>query len=476
MCDTLVATGKATFDGSVILAKNSDREADEVQILRYFPRTYHKDNEILKCTYISIPHVKETYSILISQPFWMWGCEMGANEFGLAIGNEAVFTKEPVEKNGLLGMDLIRLALERCKNAYEALMLITELIEKYGQGGNGGYKHNLFYHNSFILADSQQAFILETANKNWVAQKVDGVRSISNGLTIEEDFDFSSKGIEDYARKKGYLKKGENFNFQKCFSDKFYTYFSKCKIRQQRSTYLLKKYEGSINPKIMMEILRDHGNKKNEADYLPPDKTDMGSICMHASGLPTRPSQSVASLIAHLRKDLPTFWATGSSAPCTSVFIPFYLKENEKFDFNYFFANHMEQENIHKDVTKSKSNQNILYNEKIYWWMHEKLHRQAIFKWDYFIKEIKPQIKSLEISLIEKDEKLYSQKAKFCDFISFSKEAVSESIEKHKIWLDKILMAQKSSTDMIFSSFWKRLKKNDIIENNNLNKFNYTKM
>lgn len=31
MCDTLVATGKATIYGSVILAKNSDREANEVQ-------------------------------------------------------------------------------------------------------------------------------------------------------------------------------------------------------------------------------------------------------------------------------------------------------------------------------------------------------------------------------------------------------------------------------------------------------------
>lgn len=461
MCDTLVATGKATSDGSVILAKNSDREADEVQILTYYPRKRYKNGENCKCTYISIPQVEETYQILISRPFWMWGCEMGANEYGLAIGNEAVFTKEPVEKSGLLGMDLIRIVLERCKTANDALMLTTSLIEKYGQGGNAGYKHSLFYHNSFIFADPVEAYVLETANKHWVAIKVDGTRSISNGLTIEENFDFSSKGIEDYARKKGYLKKGEVFNFRKAFSDRFYTYFSKCKIRQKRSTDLLNKYKGSINPEIMMEILKDHGVKDEEELKISPSKTDMGSICMHASFLPTRPSQSVSAFIAHLRKDFPSYWATASSGTCTSVFLPFYMKEkekmeNEKVDFGYFrlFTNN-EFDNIDK-----KQNPKInLYNKEIYWWLHEKLHREAIFKWDYFIKEIKPEIKTFELQLIEKDYKLYDEKASFEDFVLFSTDAVQKSIEKHKIWLDKLSLASKSKENLLFSFYWKNLNK-----------------
>ena len=435
MCDTIVATQKATADGSIILAKNSDREANEAQLLEHYPRRVWKEGEPLACTYISIPQVAETNEILISRPFWMWGCEMGANEHGLAIGNEAVFTKEPYEKTGLLGMDLIRLALERCRTAFEAILLITELIERYGQGGKAGMERKLYYHNSFILADKEEAYVLETANKHWVAIRVNGIRSISNGLTIGEEYHFSSKNIEDYARKKGYLKNGRNFNFRECFSDRFYTHFSRCSVRQSRTTGLARKHAGSITVADMFEILRDHGG---DDVYLPPDKTNMGTVCMHASLWPTRPSQSVAAFVAHLRKDRPVFWASGSSGTCTSIFMPFYLTGKS---IDYFPASGHGK-----------------YSPESYWWQHEKIHRQAIFKWDYFQKSIAPAIKGLENQFQAEENELYRYREDGQNgqqFFDFSKKCVEKIIELHKKWDYELKEAPARGTSLSFKLFWK---------------------
>ncbi|MFX1411491.1 MAG: C69 family dipeptidase, partial [Promethearchaeota archaeon] len=185
MCDTLVALGNSTQDGSVIFGKNSDRPSNEVQLITYAPRTKYSMGKKVKCTYISIPQVSETAAVILSQPWWMWGAEMGVNEYGVAIGNEAVYTYEGLRNSGLLGMDLLRLGLERGKNAKEALDIITNLLEKYGQGGGCSYDDpGWMYHNSFLIVDSEDAYVLETADEWWIAEKVKDVRSITNELSI----------------------------------------------------------------------------------------------------------------------------------------------------------------------------------------------------------------------------------------------------------------------------------------------------
>jgi len=99
MCDTFVVLPAETADGSIIFGKNSDREPNEAQALEFHPGNTFPPGATVTCTYIEIPQAAETFPILISRPFWMWGAEMGANSAGVVIGNEAVFTRMPIDRH-----------------------------------------------------------------------------------------------------------------------------------------------------------------------------------------------------------------------------------------------------------------------------------------------------------------------------------------------------------------------------------------
>src|SRR3954447_6793834 len=117
MCDTAVAVGAATATGHVIFAKNSDRHPNECQPLFHAPRRTHRPGDVLHCQYVEIPEGAESWEVIGSRPWWLWGFETGVNEWGVAIGNEAIFTNEPVPEPGLHGMEFVRLGLERGASA-----------------------------------------------------------------------------------------------------------------------------------------------------------------------------------------------------------------------------------------------------------------------------------------------------------------------------------------------------------------------
>ena len=93
-CDTLVALGSETRSGRTLFAKNSDRPTTECQPLQAVPARRHPPGATVRCTYLEIPEAPETLAVLGSRPWWIWGFEHGVNEAGVAIGNEALHTRE----------------------------------------------------------------------------------------------------------------------------------------------------------------------------------------------------------------------------------------------------------------------------------------------------------------------------------------------------------------------------------------------
>ncbi|KAG7464025.1 hypothetical protein MATL_G00182960 [Megalops atlanticus] len=259
-CDTFVALPPSTAGQRVIFGKNSDRPCDEVQEVVYFPAADHREGEKVECTYIEIEQASHTHAVVLSRPAWLWGAEMGANEHQVCIGNEAVWGRQEVDdQEALLGMDLVRLGLERADTAQKALDVIVELLERYGQGGNCMEDQSSFsYHNSFLISDRTEAWVLETSGKYWAAERVkEGYRNISNQYSITTKIDREHPEMREYARSQGWWDGKAEFNFTGVYS-----YMNTARIDASSSRYcegrkLLKKSEGHITAETMMAILRD---------------------------------------------------------------------------------------------------------------------------------------------------------------------------------------------------------------------------
>lgn len=187
MCDTLctvgVAAGCTGWDGAVF-AKNSDRPKHEPQPLRRLPP---RSDDRTRTTYLELDGAPgDTLDVLGSGPDWMWGLEQGLNVAGVAIGNERVWTSSDPRSApaALTGMDLVRLGLERGSSAAQAVEVMVALLEQHGQGGACHPGGRSPYWSTFLVADRDHAYVLETSGDDWATEEVVGSRAISNRLTV----------------------------------------------------------------------------------------------------------------------------------------------------------------------------------------------------------------------------------------------------------------------------------------------------
>jgi dipeptidase len=328
VCDTLVSV---TDDG-LLFAKNSDRDPNEAQLLEWVPAADHRPGADLACTHVTIAQVAHTHAVLLSRPWWMWGAEIGANEHGVVIGNEAVFTRVggllhggSEQAPGLLGMDLLRLGLERATTAGAAVEVIVDLLERHGQGGSCSLAHPGFsYDNSFIVADPSGAVVLETAGRSHAVEQVrTRGRSISNGLTIA--------------------------GFARANADPVRGRVAACAARRLRTEAHARRARGVAD---LFAALRDHGPGATPA-YSPLNGA-LSAPCAHPGGLLTS-TQTTASWVADLRGPV-QHWATATAAPCTSIFKPV---------------------SVDSPVEGGPAPADA-FDDRTPWWRHERLHRASM--------------------------------------------------------------------------------------------------
>ncbi len=329
MCDTVCVRK----DKHVLFAKNSDRNKDEPQYTWYAvhpledfdnPHLFEEHAEYRatswKTLQQAIPQFSHPYPALVSTPSWMWGAEMGINLHGVAIGNEGLFTNDvaPYSKAGLLGMDILRIALHNAATAREARDIIIHLIETFGQGGNGAYKGKLMYHNAFLITDGSETYILETAARAWAWKLVNTSTSISNALSLRCDYDATNQRVSDHRH-----SSGEKIDFKRCYQDSFYSRFSRGDYRLAMTRAAILSIDDTVPG--LRDLCRSHITKEPHAG--------MKSICIHPD--PITRTATTASMVIDYAQTHPRqktshpqrcfAWSTCTPYPCSSLYKPFPL-------------------------------------------------------------------------------------------------------------------------------------------------------
>lgn len=380
-CDTLGVCSSNSLYHSNMMAKNSDRPICEAQPLVWIPAADHTKGETLECTGITIPQVPHTYGVLGSKPYWMWGFEMGANDHGVVIGNEAEHSRDlGLEKTeGLLGMDLLRLGLERGATAQEAMKSIITLLSEYGQNRNASVLRNSRYENSFLILDKDEVWILETAGRRYVAKKVSNFHALGNTYSIGEVFDLASFDLESHARASGWLMPYEKFNFERAYSlhSPILNLATPRRRRLMQLAALIKKHDLTS----LRSVFRDHYDGELIGPRWGASTGVFPTICRHS--LDVNASQTAASMLTYYRDGIGLIVRQAYSQPCTSVYIPAY---------------------VGIALPELMSRGGGTFDDDSLWWLMDRLAKAVSIDYDRFFPDVFKEANRLEEDIDKKSE------------------------------------------------------------------------
>ena len=409
MCDTLVALGSETLGGGVIFAKSADCEANEANALVRLPRRSHAAGEVVRLSHLVIPQARETYELILTKAFWTYGCEMGVNEHGLCMGEEAVFTTEPrEERDGIIGPDLMRIGLERSRNCLEAIELMTRLLEEYGQGGSAELKGNSHFDSSFLMADPSGAYLLETAGRKWALRRVEGFASISNMLSIGVEWDRCSAA-----------KGEEGLDWAASFGQAGIPASLGAIRRHAMTSRALEAAKGGLTVRGVFDLLRDHG-----PGYRPESAQAHTGTCVHAGPQSNRWWQADGAMVADLRGSDRIVWATGTSGNCLSIFKPLFPG--------------LPIPDIGPTPTE-------VFDPRCLWWKHELLHRRAMADFDGVLPEIRADFDTLETAFLSESESL--RRCGEAEKIDWMESCFSRAMAATESWVARL----RARDDLTFS-------------------------
>lgn len=340
-CTSIIVGKDATTDGSVLLGHNEDWGTVK-RALRVVPGEKYEPGDVLKLSSgQKIPQVKETYSYILPGEN-----ANGINKHQVVIADNTGSCRKELyitgkDKKGIELDEFVQLGLQRSRTAREAVEIMGKLIEKYGYQSYSGK-----YGDICMIADPREAWWMEIAIGGlWAAQRVpdDSAVVLANRfrigrINLEDKKNFlACKNLIDYAIKKNWYNPTEgDFHFSQVYGTSEEIEEDYNSLREWRGNCILAgndfseetspltfRPEKKVTPQDIMRTYRDHyegtwydhGNKNKS----PHDKPEYTICCMDTD----------ISMIAQLRSWLPPeigglLWLD-TGAPCSGVYMPFYL-------------------------------------------------------------------------------------------------------------------------------------------------------
>lgn len=337
-CTTILIGKKASANGSVMLAHNEDMGKETAGVLKYVKSQSFSAGATIAVPYQRIAQVGTTYA------YWGSGNAknvmglgtseeldyaynhilVGMNEHGVAMVCNWMHSKEAnLEKQGIRRYAIRQMILERAKTSREAVNIIAEFIEKYGQADWGGL--------TYAVADSEEGWVVETTSKHWVARRVkdEEVWTVANRFTITNDYDLASEDLIDFALQKGWLTtKREKIDFRATYGKmpenaQQYDIGREALVSSELSAHI-----GAIDERMLMKLLQHR--YQNKPDYQPVMAECWRSYCEEKNI--NRPlsscltqSSTIAVLHPKYKKLGGKMWYALAS-PHAGIFFPLYGK------------------------------------------------------------------------------------------------------------------------------------------------------
>lgn len=234
-CTSFLVGKKASIDGSTFITYNQDSYG-MYGSLGFYPAATHAKGTMRRIVdgdtnhfLGAIPEATQTYSVVGN-----------INEFQVSIMETTFGGREELrDTTGIIDyVSLMTIALQRSKNAREAIQVMTSLTQKYGYASEG---------ESFSIADPNEVWIMEMIGKGtnekgtvWVAIRIpdDCIAAHANQSRIhkfnmkDKNNVMYSKDVINFARKKGYFSgQDSDFSFADAYAPADFSAIRICEAR-----------------------------------------------------------------------------------------------------------------------------------------------------------------------------------------------------------------------------------------------------